>query len=418
MRNLKIIIICSLSILAYAGTNNSKEGVIALRPPNDVTSTKEKLVSPLDVVTNINDIQNIIRAYVYEWRLGKSIDNCNCNVQTIAITPDGKKIVTGSRRKTIQIWDWIDDCELRLCKAINTKLPVTALAITYDNTKFVVGLRNGLVTIYDFNSCKIIGQLEDHTSFFWSILLTRDNKRIIVGSAAGCIRIWSLDTLQELNVLNEHNGAISALAITSDDTKIVSGSDDRTIKIWDLNADKSLHTITSGLVRALLITPDNAQVIACSCDHPIIIIDINTGSIERHIYTFNSEIRSLAISTDGKKLFLGCHDGRFAISDLLTIEQEKLVGHFDTINAVVMAPDGKKVISGCDEANILIWVNLAYQLEKKLPSIKTEIHSDTRCAQCKKKCYLTCARCKETYYCSGDCQKAHWKIHKSSCKSK
>ena len=37
------------------------------------------------------------------------------------------------------------------------------------------------------------------------------------------------------------------------------------------------------------------------------------------------------------------------------------------------------------------------------------------CGNCGKSGELQCSRCKNVHYCSGDCQKAQWKTHKSSC---
>jgi hypothetical protein len=57
---------------------------------------------------------------------------------------------------------------------------------------------------------------------------------------------------------------------------------------------------------------------------------------------------------------------------------------------------------------------------------ESSIKSDTSeiCAGCKKKLHFSistaealkrCARCKETFYCSRECQKTDWKSHKKSC---
>ena len=39
-----------------------------------------------------------------------------------------------------------------------------------------------------------------------------------------------------------------------------------------------------------------------------------------------------------------------------------------------------------------------------------------RCLTCNKNGILKCGRCKKAYYCSKDCQRKHWKMHKIKCK--
>lgn len=37
------------------------------------------------------------------------------------------------------------------------------------------------------------------------------------------------------------------------------------------------------------------------------------------------------------------------------------------------------------------------------------------CANCGKKSTSRCGQCKKARYCSSECQKVHWKVHRSSC---
>ncbi|EFC44143.1 hypothetical protein NAEGRDRAFT_58086 [Naegleria gruberi] len=52
------------------------------------------------------------------------------------------------------------------------------------------------------------------------------------------------------------------------------------------------------------------------------------------------------------------------------------------------------------------------ELEKSAQSQSTQ----TICAVCKKAASKKCANCKAVYYCSADCQKKHWSVHKKLCK--
>ena len=40
------------------------------------------------------------------------------------------------------------------------------------------------------------------------------------------------------------------------------------------------------------------------------------------------------------------------------------------------------------------------------------------CVQCSAfGCPNRCSRCKQVWYCSRECQKAHWKVHKPDCRA-
>lgn len=55
------------------------------------------------------------------------------------------------------------------------------------------------------------------------------------------------------------------------------------------------------------------------------------------------------------------------------------------------------------------------QLTKEADDLPT---LENPCANCSQEhCTKKCARCKKVFYCSAECQKEHWKLHKQSCKA-
>ena len=57
------------------------------------------------------------------------------------------------------------------------------------------------------------------------------------------------------------------------------------------------------------------------------------------------------------------------------------------------------------------------KLQKKLAEAAAPTAPSRVCANCKVEAGTKiCAACRQVGYCSGDCQKAHWKIHKADCK--
>jgi hypothetical protein len=85
---------------------------------------------------------------------------------------------------------------------------------------------------------------------------------------------------------------------------------------------------------------------------------------------------------------------------------------------VILLPvcsDGRCTTSATQELNSVI----AHETPGR--NLRPDPSLPLLCRKCKKsddasEQFKQCSRCKVTYYCNRDCQKAHWKIHKKECR--
>ena len=78
---------------------------------------------------------------------------------------------------------------------------------------------------------------------------------------------------------------------------MASGSADKTIKIWHLHTGKLLHTLTGHLdeVKSLAISPDGKTLFSASADTTIKIWCLSTGELLQTLTGHSASVNCLAI---------------------------------------------------------------------------------------------------------------------------
>jgi WD40 repeat protein len=171
-------------------------------------------------------------------------------VESIAISPNGQKIVSGSLDYTIKIWN------INTGKCIKTLKghywEVTSIAITPDNQFIVSGSDNCIIKIWNINTGECIKTLKGHEHSIygniersWSriepypVAITPDGNSIVEGSfILDVIKVWNRHTGKCVKTIREPDGLalwMNSIAITPDSQCIVSGHTDNTVKVWKLN---------------------------------------------------------------------------------------------------------------------------------------------------------------------------------------
>jgi predicted NACHT family NTPase len=275
----------------------------------------------------------------------RNLLNLESDVNSVAITPDGSKIVSGSDDNTIRIWDIQSQSELAV---LNLESSVTSVAITPDGSKIVSGSYKE-IRVWDIQSQSQLAVLFGHENTVRSVAITPDGSKIVSGSGDNTIRVWDIESGSELAVLKGHESDVNSVAITPDGSKIVSGSPDKTIRVWDIQSQSELAVLfghESG-VFSVAITPDGSKIVSGSGDKTIRVWDIQSGSELAVLFGHEFAVRSVAITPDGSKIVSGSSDNTIRVWDIQSqSELAVLFGHEFPVNSVAIAPDGSRVVSG------------------------------------------------------------------------
>jgi WD40 repeat protein len=316
----------------------------------------EKTKKLLDISNNLiskNNNNDLVKSFQFKPYL---LDTLNCSVKSVAVTPDGKTIMSVSADNTIKLWD------IKSGEHINT--------------------------------------LDRQESVISSLAITPDGKFIIIGSERGTIDLCEIKTGKAIGTFNNsfNCGSINSLEVSSNGKYFVSindfnyeelpcGQEDyETLTIWDIESRQVIHHCKAHIGA----TTVNEEYLVSSISYydysnyyieNISISDIKSGNIidwlDGYVQKHSTKVSSLAITPDGSTIVSGggdekntiyllCQDNTYLeVSDstktikLWDVAKSSYIkvleGHTDTVNSIIIMQDGKNIVSGSKDKNIKIW---------------------------------------------------------------
>jgi WD40 repeat protein len=112
--------------------------------------------------------------------------------------------------------------------------PVTSIAISPDGQTLASGSHDKTIKLWNLVTGGLSRTLTGHTKFVFSIAINPHEQTLASSSMDETIKLWNLQTGGFLRTLKEvrDGGAVHSIAISPDGQTLASGSMDRTIKLW------------------------------------------------------------------------------------------------------------------------------------------------------------------------------------------
>ena len=280
-------------------------------------------------------------------------------VKSIAFSPDGKRIVSGSVDKTIKIWDAATGAELMTLRGHGRRIDV--VAFSPDGKCIVSGSADNTIKVWDTATGAEVMTLRGHKDGIRSVAFSPDGKHIASGSGDKTIKIWNAATGIELMTLRGHGywgETIGSVAFSPDGERIVSGGGDKTVKIWDAATGAELMTLRGhgNWIDSIAFSPDGKRIISGSGDNTIKVWDSATGAELMSLRGHEGSVMSVAFSPDGKRIVSGSDDKTIKVWDAATrAEAVTLRGHPDQVLSVAFSPDSKRIVSSSQDRTLRVW---------------------------------------------------------------
>ena len=294
--------------------------------------------------------------------LGQPLEGHKDEVLSLAFSPDGKVLASGSADETVKLWD--------------------------------------VVRLKPVNNSSLLDK-DHHTSAVLDIHFTRDGKTLVSADANNHVLMQETGfstasgntlTLSTYNLKNDVNGYVDAsrkilsVAFSPDESKWAMGGCRKTVgnsiciegelSIWDAVARLPIiHPLAenSRLVECVAFSPNGKTLASGGCTAPFG-SDCDGGQVQlwdtvthkltgQPLLAASSKVTGLAYSRDGKILATGscnkdagCKQGEIRLWNTETWQpiSSPLIGHTDAVKMLVFSHDGRTLASSSGD-NIILW---------------------------------------------------------------
>ncbi len=289
------------------------------------------------------------------------------DVMSVAFSPNGKMLASGSLDETVRIWK-VETGRL-LHTLTGHRSEVMSVAFSPDGETLVSASWDRTIRLWNPHNGQLKKTLTDHSGGVSSIAFSPDGQTLASGSADQTIRLWNTTTWQLKRTLRGHTHVVDSVAFSPDGDMLASGSRDKTIRLWNPHNGQHLHSLTghTNHITRLAFSPDKQILASGSGDRTIRLWNTDAGTPERTL-TNNSGNNPVAFSPDGAILLIGGHG--ILIWNTQTGQYKRpLAEHIGYPLSVVFSPDGQMVASGSVDNKVRLWEFTVSDYE--IPSITT-----------------------------------------------
>ncbi len=290
------------------------------------------------------------------YSLAYNIAQHRSEIRTVAITPNGRTIVTAGEDRQIKVWNGqTGSLEQTLSGHQET---IKTVAISADGNTIVSSGNDRQIKIWNRRTGQLERTLKGHEEEVNSIALNLYGNIIVSGGGDRQIKVWDRATGKLVRTLEGHEEEVKSVAVSADGETIVSGGQDKEVKVWRWRTWELKHTLKSHKeeVRTVAISADGKTIVSGSGDKKIKVWDTTSGKLKYTLRGHEDKVDSLVLSNDGH-IISGSRDRTIKIWDLQTqtLEQSLETDSEHRINSIAASANKQIIISGNEDRTLTIW---------------------------------------------------------------
>uniref|UniRef100_A0A667I0Q3 Notchless protein homolog 1 n=1 Tax=Lynx canadensis TaxID=61383 RepID=A0A667I0Q3_LYNCA len=331
-------------------------------------------------------------------RCTSSLEGHSEAVISVAFSPTGKYLASGSGDTTVRFWDLSTETPHFTCQG--HRHWVLSISWSPDGKKLASGCKNGQILLWDPSTGKQVGRpLAGHskwiTGLSWEPLHVNPECRYVASSSKdGSVRVWDTTVGRCERILTGHTQSVTCLRWGGDGL-LYSASQDRTIKVWRAH--------DGVLCRTLQGHGHWVNTMALSTDYAL-----RTGAFEPAEASVNAQdlrgsCECVGEGRLGRSRFLGLGQGperldkkplarmtghQALINQVASFDKSiklwdgrtgrylaSLRGHVAAVYQIAWSADSRLLVSGSSDSTLKVWDVKGQKLAADLPGHADEVYA-------------------------------------------
>jgi WD40 repeat protein len=265
-------------------------------------------------------------------------------------SPDGTRVVSSSQDRTMRVW-----------RADGQGPPVILRdgrwpAWSPDGQRLLIAADDRTAQVWDAGGAGLLAVLRGAEAKVSQGAWSPDGARVAAGAADGTLRVWRADGAGEPLVLRGHTAGVIHVRWSPDGARLATSGLDRTVRVWraDGAGDPVVLRGHEAGINGLAFRPDGRRLLSVSDDRTARVWRVDVAAppvVRRH----DDRVVDGAWSPDGRRFLTSSDDKTLA---LWSAEGDGPPVLFRGHTEVAMAsfrPDGRRFASASNDGTLRVW---------------------------------------------------------------
>ncbi len=284
-------------------------------------------------------------------------------ITLVSFSPKGDLIVSGSDDRTLRLWNLEGDPVGK--PFVGHRDWIRSLAFSPKGDLIVSGSDDRTLRLWNLKGNPvgkpfiIQENILSQVFSFTSVVFNPEGNRILSGNIDGTLRLWDLEGNTVGKTLpGEQAEPFVCVAFNSNGSLIVSGGTDSTLRLWnsELEPIGTPFTGHSRTVSSVAFSPKGDQIISGSEDGTLRLWDLDGNVVGEPFFGHDSLVYSVSFNPRGGQVASASQDGTVRLWSLKNdFVAKPFAGHSSSVLSVAFSKDGSRIVSSSSDDTLRMW---------------------------------------------------------------